>query len=161
MFSSGCAFSLQKKKTSCTSSLQPAEGQVPVRGVSHRGRSMGELVGVLQLCSRPLALSRSSEQLEQLWRNCRRNLDPENPEEPWIHSNTPKGWSSDPSGEPRTTPASSWTRTRTWTQPGPPSPAADMPSSNPQSPPAGLEVRPQSPSPTQVTLPHDDAPASR
>lgn len=162
MFSSGPTVSVPKKISSSTSP-QPAEGQTPVGRVSQRGRSMEELGGALQLSSRPPALSKSSEQLEQLWRNNRRNLNTENPKEPLIHSHATKVWSSDPLREPWSSPAFSCigTRTRTWTQPGPPTPATDVPSSNPLSPPAGLEVRSHSSSCTQAPPPCDDTPASK
>lgn len=164
MFSSGPPVSVLKKISS-TTSPQPAEEQTPVGRVSQRGRSMEELGGALQLSSRPSAFSRSSEQLEQLWRNHRRNLDTENPKEPLIHSHATKGWSSDPLKEPWSSPASSCvgtrTSTRTWTQPGPPMPAIDMPSSNPLSPVAGVEVWSHSSSCTQA-MPHsDDTPVSK
>lgn len=164
MFFSGPTVSVLKK-ISRTTSPQPAEGQTPVGRVSQRGRSMEELGGALQLSSRSPALSRSSERLEQLWRNHRTNLDTENPEEPLNYNHATKGWSLDPLGEPWSSPASSCivtgTGTRTWTQPGPPSPATDMPSSNPLSPPAGVEVRSHSSSCTQVMPPLDDNPASK
>lgn len=163
MFFSGPTVSVLKKISS-TTSPQPADGPKPVGRVSHRGRSMEELAGE-QLSGRLQALSRSSEQLEQLWRNHRRNLDTENPKEPLVYSHATKGWSSDPLGVPLSSPASSSigtkTRIRTWTQPGPPSPAEDMPSSNPLSPNAGVEVRLHSSSYIQAMPLLDDNPASK
>lgn len=141
MFSSRPTVSVLKKISSTTSPMT-AEGQTPTSRVSQKG----------------WFLSRSSEQLEQLWRNRRRNLDTEIPKEPLNHCHTTKGWNADLLGEPWSSPAFSCigTSARTWTQPGPPRPPKDMPSSNQLSPPAREEATSHSSSDTQAMPLRDD-----